>query len=157
MVKKMTRGDILAMGRRTVESPVRPLSGRKNLIRARRPQRLTKSHPELFGRHHEWRGGLYPKRACQFHFTRLEKNQRTEILIFNSLDRLNPWEFLNDIFNCGGDQMYERVQLHLSHEPRPLSQMKLNPALKNIPDFKSVDSELERCVPYPAFERPVKV
>jgi dihydrofolate reductase len=104
--KKMTLGNIVVMGRKTFESLGRPLPSRKNMILTRHPQRLIKTHPEIFGQYHEWRGGRYLKRAYQFHFSKLEKNQRTEILIFNSLDRLNAEEFPNDIFICGGAQIY---------------------------------------------------
>jgi len=107
--KKMTMGHIIVMGRKTFESLGQPLLSRKNMILTRHPQRLIKSHPEIFGQYHEWRGGRYLKRAYQFHFTKLEKNQQTEILIFNSLDRLNPEEFPNDIFICGGAQIYEQA------------------------------------------------
>jgi len=107
--KKMTLGNIIVMGRKTFESLGRPLPSRKNLVLTRHPQRLIKTHPEIFGQYHEWRGGRYLKRAYQFHFSKLEKNQRTEILIFNSLDRLNPEEFPNDIFICGGAQIYEQA------------------------------------------------
>lgn len=107
--KKMTLGNIVVMGRKTFESLGRPLPSRKNMILTRHPQRLIKTHPEIFGQYHEWRGGRYLKRAYQFHFTKLEKNQRTEILIFNSLDKLNPEEFPNDIFICGGAQIYEQA------------------------------------------------
>ena len=31
------------------------------------------------------------------------------MLIFNSLDKLDPAEFLNDIFICGGAQIYEQA------------------------------------------------
>jgi dihydrofolate reductase len=107
--KKITMGNIVVMGRKTFESLGRPLPSRKNMILTRHPQRLIKTHPEIFGQYHEWRGGRYLKRAYQFHFTKLEKNQQTEILIFNSLDRLNPSEFPNDIFICGGAQIYEQA------------------------------------------------
>ncbi len=107
--KKMTLGNIVVMGRKTFESLGKPLLNRKNMILTQHPQRLIKTHPEIFGQYHEWRGGRYLKRAYQFHFTKLEKNQKTEILIFNSLDRLNPLEFPNDIFICGGAQIYEQA------------------------------------------------
>jgi dihydrofolate reductase len=107
--KKMTLGHIIVMGRKTFESLGRPLPSRKNMILTRHPQRLIKTHPEIFGQYHEWRGGRYLKRAYQFYFRKLERNQRTEILIFNSLDRLNPEEFPNDIFICGGAQIYEQA------------------------------------------------
>ena len=49
------------------------------------------------------------KRPYQFHFSKLGEKQETEILIFNSLDKLNPEEFPNDIFICGGAQIYEQA------------------------------------------------
>ena len=33
----------------------------------------------------------------------------TEIFIFSTLDRLDPEEFPNDIFICGGAQIYEQA------------------------------------------------
>ena len=71
--KKMTMGNVIVMGRKTFESLGQPLPNRKNLILTRHPQRLIKSHPEIFGQYHEWRGGRYLKRAYQFHFSKLEK------------------------------------------------------------------------------------
>jgi dihydrofolate reductase len=112
--KKMTMGHIVVMGRKTFEGLGQPLPSRKNMILTRHPQRLIKGHPEIFGQYREWRGGRYLKRAYQFHFTRLEQNRRTEILIFSSLDRLNPSEFPNDIFVCGGAQVYEQALPHCS-------------------------------------------
>ena len=55
--KKMTMGNVIVMGRKTFESLGQPLPNRKNLILTRHPQRLIKSHPEIFGQYHEWRGG----------------------------------------------------------------------------------------------------
>ena len=107
--KNTTMGNIIVMGSRTFESLGRPLPNRKNLILTRHPQRLIKSHPEIFGQYHEWRGGRHLQRAYQFHFAKLGEKLETEILIFNSLDRLNPEEFPNDIFICGGAQIYEEA------------------------------------------------
>ena len=107
--KKMTTGNVIVMGRKTFEGLGQPLPNRKNLILTRHPQRLIKRHPEIFGQYHEWRGGRHLKRAHQLRFTRLGEIQETEIYVFNSLDRLNPEEFPNDIFICGGAQIYEQA------------------------------------------------
>jgi dihydrofolate reductase len=107
--KKMTMGNLIVMGRKTFESLGRPLPNRKNLVLTRRPQRLIKSMPEIFGQYHEWRGGKYLKRAYQFHFSKLGEMEETEIYIFKSLDKLDPGEFPNDIFICGGAQIYEQA------------------------------------------------
>ena len=104
--KKMTMGNIVVMGRKTFQGLGHPLPNRKNLVLTRHPQRLIRSMPEIFGQYHEWRGGQHLKRAYQFHFTKLGEMQETEIFIFKSLDRLEPAEFPNDIFICGGAEIY---------------------------------------------------
>ena len=107
--KQMTLGNVVVMGRKTFESLGRPLPNRKNMILTRHPQSLIKQHPQIFGQYHEWRGGQHLKRACQFRFSKLGERQETEIFIFNSLDKLNPEEFPNDIFICGGAQVYDQA------------------------------------------------
>jgi dihydrofolate reductase len=107
--KQTTMGNVIVMGRKTFESLGRPLPNRKNLVLTRHPQSLIKQHPEIFGQYHEWRGGQYLKRAYQFRFSKLGERMTTEIFIFNSLDKLDPGEFPNDIFICGGAQIYEQA------------------------------------------------
>ena len=108
--KQMTMGNVIVMGRKTFESLGQPLPNRKNLILTRHPQRLIKSHPEIFGQYHEWRGGRYLKKAYQFEFyTKTDKGRQTDILIFNSLEKLNPSDFPAEIFICGGAQIYEQA------------------------------------------------
>ena len=107
--KKVTMGHLIVMGRKTFESLGRPLPNRRNLILTHHPQRLIKQHPEIFGQYHEWRGGQHLKHAHQFRFSKLGEVQETEIFVFNSLDRLNPDEFPNDIFICGGAEIYAQA------------------------------------------------
>ncbi|MGD0087633.1 MAG: dihydrofolate reductase [Verrucomicrobiota bacterium] len=113
--KKMTMGNLVVMGRKTFEGLGKPLPNRKNLILTHHPQRLIKGHPEIFGQYHEWRGGLKVggtlKKPYQFefYFTKDDKGKQTEILIFNSLEKLNPGDFKTDMLVCGGAEIYAQV------------------------------------------------
>ncbi len=51
----------------------------------------------------------------------------------------------------------EQVKLQLSREPRPLPVMKLNPAVKNIFEFRYEDFTLENYNPHPPIKAPVAV
>jgi thymidylate synthase len=51
----------------------------------------------------------------------------------------------------------EQAKLQLAREPRPLPQMKLNPAAKNIGNFKFEDFELVGYDPHPAIKAPIAV
>ena len=51
----------------------------------------------------------------------------------------------------------EQAKLQLTREPRPLPQMKLNPAVKDIHDFKFEDFELVGYDPHPGIKAPVAV
>lgn len=52
---------------------------------------------------------------------------------------------------------FEQVREQLSHEPLPLPQMKINPAVKDINDFKYEDFELVNYQSYDAIKAPVAV
>ena len=151
--KQTTMGNVVVMGRKTFESLGKPLPNRKNLILTRHPRALIKNHPEIFGEYHEWRGGKHLKRAYQFRFTKMEKNQQTDILIFKSLETLDPGEFPNDIFICGGAQVYEQSlplcsDLYLTVVKREVEgdaffppfedKFELVEALRDTPEFKIV-------------------
>ncbi|WP_234734619.1 thymidylate synthase [Tellurirhabdus bombi] len=51
----------------------------------------------------------------------------------------------------------EQVDLQLSREPRELPNMRLNPSVKSIFDFKYEDFSLENYNPYPTIKAPVAV
>ena len=51
----------------------------------------------------------------------------------------------------------EQAKLQLTREPRPLPQMKLNPQVKNIHEFKFEDFQLENYDPHPGIKAPIAV
>jgi len=69
---------------------------------------------------------------------------------------------LGDFVWTGGDtHLYsnhmEQVETQLSREPRSLPTMKINPAIKDLFDFKFEDFTLEGYDPYPGIKAPVAV
>ena len=71
---------------------------------------------------------------------------------------LEPGEFVH---TTGDTHLYlnhmEQTDLQLTREPRPLPQMRLNPEVKNIFDFKYEDFELENYDPHPHIKGVVAV
>lgn len=107
--KQVTTGHIVVMGRKTFESLGKPLPNRKNLILTRHPRQLIRQFPEVFGCYKEWRGGKHLKQAYQLRLTKIGGSKEDDIFIFNSLHKLDPEGFPNDIFICGGAQIYEQT------------------------------------------------
>jgi len=72
--------------------------------------------------------------------------------------RLQPGDFVHTF---GDLHLYanhvEQAKLQLTREPRALPTMKLNPAVKDIHDFRFEDFELSGYAPHPAIKAPVAV
>ena len=71
---------------------------------------------------------------------------------------LKPGEFIHTF---GDLHLYanhlQQARLQLTRQPRPLPQMKLNPAVTNIHDFQFTDFKLTGYDPYPAIPAPIAV
>ncbi|UOQ71047.1 thymidylate synthase [Hymenobacter cellulosilyticus] len=79
-------------------------------------------------------------------------------LMMAQVTGLQPGEF---IWTGGDTHLYsnhlEQARLQLTREPRPLPQMRLNPAVKDIFSFRYDDFTLENYDPHPAIKAPVAV
>jgi thymidylate synthase len=79
-------------------------------------------------------------------------------MMFAQVCNLKPGEFVHTL---GDAHLYsnhiEQAKLQLSREPRPLPQLKINPEVKSIFDFKFEDFSLENYDPHPHIKGAVAV
>jgi thymidylate synthase len=79
-------------------------------------------------------------------------------LMLARICNLQPGEF---VWTGGDTHLYvnhlEQVDLQLSRTPRPLPQMRINPEVRDIFEFKYEDFELLNYDPYPGIRAPVAV
>ena len=80
------------------------------------------------------------------------------VLMVAQVCGLKPGDFVHTF---GDLHLYanhvEQAKLQLTREPRPLPQMRLNPAVKSIHDFKFEDFELVNYDPHPGIKAPIAV
>jgi thymidylate synthase len=80
------------------------------------------------------------------------------VLMVAQVCGLQPGEFVHTF---GDLHLYsnhiEQARLQLTREPRPLPVMKLNPAVKNLFDFKYEDFSLEGYDPHPAIKAEIAI
>jgi len=71
------------------------------------------------------------------------------------------YEYGDFVHSFGDAHIYnnhmEQIELQLSREPRPLPQMKINPDIKDIFEFKFEDFSLENYDPHPHIKGKVAI
>jgi dihydrofolate reductase len=96
--KRTTMGHAVVMGRKTFESIGKPLPQRFNLVLSRDPERLAGERPELYGSAVILNGPV----------THLDP-AGPSLLLLSRLDQIVPARLVQEIFICGGAQLYEQA------------------------------------------------
>lgn len=107
--KRMTKGNVVIMGRKTFESLGKPLPDRINIVLTRHPGRLKKEFPELFGEAWTARGKMHIPKPFQFELPRTGGARTADLRLIKDLLKLSPGDSPLDFFICGGAQIYEQA------------------------------------------------
>ena len=151
--KKMTKGNVVVMGRKTFESLGKPLPERLNVILTRHPILLKRRHPGLFGESTLGVRAQSLRKPLQFDLVKIPGQKAAEVRLQTKLLKLDPAEFSTDVFICGGAEIYLQAlplcsDLYLTHVKRIVEGDAFFPefedrfeAVKTVadnPDFKIV-------------------
>ena len=107
--KKMTKGNVVVLGRKTFESLGKPLPERINVVLTRHPKLLRKNYPALFGRSILGIRARSLKKPVQFDLMKGPAQNNTEVRLETTLLKVDPEQFSTDVFICGGAQIYEQA------------------------------------------------
>ena len=107
--RKMTKGNVVVLGRKTFESLGKPLPERINVVLTRHPKLLRKNYPALFGRSILGIRARSLKKPVQFDLMKGPAQNNTEVRLETTLLKVDPAQFSTDVFICGGAQIYEQA------------------------------------------------
>lgn len=107
--KRMTKGNVVVVGRKTFESLGKPLPDRLNVILTRHPKLLRKNHPDLFGGSTLGTRAASLRKPLQFDLMKETNKTGTQVRLETKLLTLDPSQFSTDVFICGGAQIYEQA------------------------------------------------
>jgi dihydrofolate reductase len=108
--KKMTRGNVVIMGRKTFQSLGKPLPDRINIVLSHHPGLLPRKFPDLFGEAWTARGKLnIPSKPHQFELPKIGEVAASDLRIIKDFLKLDPSASQLEFFICGGAQIYEQA------------------------------------------------
>jgi dihydrofolate reductase len=107
--KKMTKGNVVILGRKTFESLGKPLPDRINIVLSRHPGLLKREFPARFGEAWTARGKTAAPRPFQFELPKIGGVAAIDLRIIKDFLKLSPMNSPLDYFICGGAQIYEQA------------------------------------------------
>ena len=145
--KKMTKGNVVIIGRKTFESLGKPLPNRINIVLSRHPGLLKRQFPDLFGEAWIARGKTAVPFPYQFELPRIGGVTAIDLRIIKNFLKLSPMDSPLDYFICGGAQIYEQAlplcsDLYLTLVKRVVEGDRFFPPFEDR--FKLVEEILDR-------------
>ena len=107
--KKMTKGNVVILGRKTFESLGKPLPDRINIALSRHPGILKREFPDLFGAAWTARGKTATPPPYQFELPKIGGVAAIDLRIIKDFLKLSPMDSPLDYFICGGAQIYQQA------------------------------------------------